>query len=366
MKNELTYPPLYKSTKTGAIQMYEVRVDEDVITVAQGQLNGKKQSYTTKCEPKNIGRSNETTSYVQAASESLSKWEKKLKSGYSISIEQPNEIQLPMKVKVYQDQLHNIPENVYSSPKLNGVNAEFRYENNQLVLLSRGGNEYPMIEHLHDPIITMLTNLKTTRVAGELYIHGEFLQDITAAVKKTNSMTPRLQFHIFDLPLLSDNYTTRETFISREINSNYADDKILAIPSKLINKSQIDDEHTFWTNLGYEGTVIYDPIALYEYNVQSSYIWKYKIPKDAEFKIVTHKRDKSGHPVFQCESNNEAKSLFWVKPKGTNEQRLAIQADSWHGMWMTIEFEMLSKDGKPQKPVGIGLRECDANGNPLE
>ncbi len=362
----LKFPTLYKTTKLGATQTYKVIVDGDTIIVTQGQLNGKLQSYHTTCAGKNIGKFNDTTGAQQAALEANSKIVKKLKSGYSTSVEQPNLTELPMKVKVYQDQLHNIPEMVYGSPKLNGVNAEFRYENNKLILLSRGGNEYPMIEHLHDPIRAMLTDLKTTRVAGELYIHGEFLQDITAAVKKTNDMTPRLEFHVFDLPVLGGDYATRQAFMKGRIGINYIDDNIISIVSTLFNKEHINEHHTAMTNANFEGTVLYDPIAPYEYNVRSSYIWKYKIAQDAEFKIVGHKRDKSGHPVFECESNNEAKSLFSVKPKGTNEERLAIQADAWHGCWLNISFEEYSKAGIPLKPVGEYLRKCDENGKPLE
>lgn len=35
------------------------------------------------------------------------------------------------------------------------------------------------------------------------------------------------------------------------------------------------------------------------------------------------------------------------------------------GKWYKIEYESLSKDGIPTKPVGIGLRDCDINGSPL-
>ena len=367
MPNELTFPLLYKTTKTGAIQTYTVRVDEDIITVTQGQLEGKKQSYTTTCMPKNVGRSNETTGHQQAALEANAKITKKLKAGYSTSIEQPSELLLPMKVKTYQSQLHNIPEHVYESPKLNGVNGEFRLVNKKLVLLSRGGNEYPMLEHLQVPITKLLTKLNTTSIAGELYIHGEFLQDITGAVKKFKQhITPRIEFHVFDLPVMGHTRSIRVEYMDKHIGNQYSNNSIFLIPSVFIHRDNIVANHKIQVDEGYEGTVLYHPDGEYQYNIRSSYVWKYKLAQDAEFKIVSHIRDKSGHPVFICEANNKAKSHFAVKPKGTAAERLAIQADAWHEQWMKVEFEMLSKDGKPQKPVGIGLRACNNKGEPLE
>ena len=61
--------------------------------------------------------------------------------------------------------------------------------------------------------------------------------------------------------------------------------------------------------------------------------------------------------------------LFKVKPKGTDAERKAIIANfesQYLNNWYKIEYEVFSKDGIPLKPVGIGLRDCDSNGQPKE
>ena len=58
----MVFETLYKKTKTGAIQSYQISVNEYSYTVLQGQIDGKKQEYVTRCFPKNVGRANESTS----------------------------------------------------------------------------------------------------------------------------------------------------------------------------------------------------------------------------------------------------------------------------------------------------------------
>jgi len=92
---------------------------------------------------------------------------------------------------------------------------------------------------------------------------------------------------------------------------------------------------------------------------------KNKPVQEAEFQVVSHKLDKNKHAVFTCSSPG---GNFSVKCKGTAEQRLAMasHAEDYYGKWLTVEYEMLSKDGKPLKPVGLTFRLCDPSGEPLE
>lgn len=55
--------------------------------------------------------------------------------------------------------------------------------------------------------------LQTDCLNGELYIHGEHLQDIQSAVKKPNKLSPKLQFHIFELPTINQTYSIKFYFI---------------------------------------------------------------------------------------------------------------------------------------------------------
>lgn len=360
---------LYKITKTGATQICDITHSGSSFSVTFGQLNGAMQTKKTECFTTNQGRSNERTPEQQAEFEALAKHKAKIKSGYTTSMDQPTGIQLPMKVKIYQDHINSIPANAVQSPKLNGVNAEFRYENEQLVLLSRGGNEYPMLEHLKPGIIQLLNQIGTTRIAGELYIHGEHLQDITSLVKKFKQhITPRLEFHVFDLPLLSGSYQSRLDTMNA---NDYMHPMIHHIASCNISDLSAEDFHTKCVKAGYEGTVIYDPAGLYQYNVRSSQVWKFKKMMDCEYKITDYSVDKNGNPVFLCLVDHtlplSKDNSFSVSPRGTSQERKAMLAniDDYLGEWYTVDYETLSKLNKPLKPVGVGLRPCNTNGQPL-
>lgn len=81
-------PTLYKLTQTGAIQLWEIRTEDNLIITEFGQLDGKIQTTVdTIKEGKNVGKVNETTAVQQAEAEAKATWTKKLKKGYVESVE---------------------------------------------------------------------------------------------------------------------------------------------------------------------------------------------------------------------------------------------------------------------------------------
>lgn len=359
-------PRLYKTIKTSATQICDISTDGDIITVTFGQLDGKMQSKNTQAFPKNIGKSNETTGEQQAILEAKSKHESKIKSGYTLEIVDEVGLKLPMKVKVFQDQKKNVVYPCISTPKLNGVNGLYIRENDTITLYSRGGNKYPEIPHLTPLVKQVMDHLKVNELNGELYIHGYHLQDITSAVKKPNEDSPKLEFYVFDLPDLKESYQDRRNKLATiiELNTTFV---IPVVGILCINEAEIEAHYNECMKLGYEGTVIKNMSGTYEYNVRSSNQFKYKKTQDAEYLVIDYELDKNNHVVYKCATKD--KQFFKVKRKGTNEERL-LDADSAEfnvGKWLTVFYEVLSKDNKvPLKPVGGNFRECDENGEPNE
>ena len=362
----MTLPTLYKATKTGATQVCSISTLGNVITVEFGQLDGKMQIKTTSCKGKNVGKSNETTDNQQADLEAKSKWEKKIKSGYSIDQSAPVTVQLPMKVKVWESK--RFKPGFISTPKLNGVNATYRLVNNELVLTSRGGEVYPAIPHLAADVKYIMAILESSELNGELYIQNTHLQDITSAVKKPKELSKSLEFAIFDIADSNDTYTNRRQLIV-EAELMYQDKIEFVYPltgTVCQTLQDIEDHYNTCMKLGLEGTVIKDPCGLYKHNVRSSDQWKYKKTLDGEYKVTDFKLDKNNHPVYTCVTPEGLE--FSVKRKGTAEERLidAAIAKSNVGRWLNIEYETLSKDLKPLKPVGNHFRACNDDGSPLE
>lgn len=361
----MTLQTIYKKTKTEAIQQYDVQAVDDKVLVTQGQVDGLKQTYTTTCTSKNAGKSNETTPAEQARAEACAKHARKIKSGYVTDPSGELTVLLPQKVKPYIGNEHKVTADAYSTPKLNGINGTYWLkETDALSLTSRGGDEYPAIPHLEDEIRDAMKILDTTCLNGELYIHGEHLQDITSAVKKPKELSKRLTFYIFDAPYLEGTYAERIHKLA-ELYGKYKNVFFVDVV-KVADAAAIEQHYEASMAEGYEGTVIYNADAPYEFNIRSSHVYKYKKTLDGEYQVSHYDVDKNGHPVFLC--HTEEGSPFKVKPKGTAAERLQMIEDFevlYKDQWYKIEYETLSKDGVPLKGVGIGLRDCNTDGEPI-
>ena len=367
-------PRLYKTSKTGSVQIIDIEIVGPTYTRTWGKLGGKMQSKSITAKAKNIGKTNETTAEEQAILEAKAIWAKKQKANYSTSQLAPITVKLPMKVNTYQKHKNKVIFPCYTSPKLNGVNCEYRLINGTLKLLSRGGEEYPIPAHQYDDIINILNNLGTSSLNGEMYIHGQHLQDIMAATKKSNELSLKLSFNVFDAPEIPGNYEARITILSTMPETEYI--KFIPI-DKAYAHEQLKQQHDDWVAKGYEGLVIRNAKGLYEYNTRSLDSFKLKETKDAEFEVCSFDIDKNGHVVFSCYKNNihvGNNCTFKVKLKGTNEERLAmaVHAKDYIGKFLNVEYEMLSKvnpdgsGGIPLKPVGTYFRKVDSNGEAIE
>ena len=352
---------LYKKTKTGKTQICDIRAIGDTVVTIFGELDGTLQEVKYSCKAKNIGKTNETTASQQAVLEANSKWDKKIKSGYVKTIDCNTSVQTPAKVKTYQDNLKNIKFPCFSTPKLNGVNGLYKREDQTITLYSRGGEIYPELPHLTRLINLTMDFLGCNELNGELYIHGEHLQDIQSAVKKPNALSPNLTFAIFDIPDHKGIYKVRRDILTTLTPNQY----ISILTGRECNSHQDIETHYNQCILGnLEGTVIYNHDHLYIYNQRSSNAFKYKKALDAEFLIIGYELDKQGNPTLICQSEG---GPFKVRPTGTQEYRKQLLADMPNniGKHYTVEYECLSKSLVPLKPIGLGLRDCDANGNPL-
>ena len=367
----MKFETLYKTAKTGATQVFNIEAIGDSYTVTWGQVNGKQQSKTTTCTPKNVGKANETTAAEQAVLEATAVWTKKQKANYSTDEEAPVVQKLPMKVNDYHKHSSKVVFPCYTSVKLNGVNVEYRLVEGELKLLSRGGEEYPVPVHQREEAIALLKHLDGMPINGEMYCHGEHLQDIMAATKKHNELTPRLAFHIFDFPEAEGTYEQR----CQTLYPKVAELGLLSIATINVgvayDHEDIAEQHDQLKDAGYEGLIVRNRTAEYKYNTRSYDVLKYKTAEDAEFEVKSFDIDKNGHAVFHCYINNihvGDKCTFKVKLKGTNEERLAMAAEAGNyiGQWLKVEYETLSKDGVPLKPVGIMFRKVDANGEAVE
>lgn len=375
----MNLPRLYKQTKTGATQICDISYSGDQFHVTFGQLDGKLQTKSTTCVSTNVGRSNERSPTQQAEFEASAKHTLKAKSGYSTSLDAPSTVQLPQKVKTYVGNENKIIFPAYSTPKLNGINGTYwLLPDGTLKLTSRGGLEYPPIPHLEDGVRYLMSMFSTDCLNGELYIHGEHLQDITSAVKKPNALSSSLAFHVFDMPNLGVPYYERAVWLGvmnrvpqpgadPYHTSYYANKYVTTVqPVCVASYEDIETHYNQCMAQGFEGTVISNSNAMYKFNERSTSVYKYKKAIDAEFQVIAYEFDKNKHVVYTCKTLKG--NQFKVKRKGTNAERTldAQQASDNLDKWLTIEFEVYSKDEVPLKGVGLYFRDCNELGEPNE
>lgn len=178
---------LFALNKDGSFQCWKVFVAGDQVVVEFGKVGGKKQQKVTTCEPKNVGRSNETTAEEQALAEAVSKWEKQVRLGYrddTNKLEQEENFS-PMLAHDAIKRSKSIVYPAYVQPKLDGVRALVTLDKDGIpVFNSRGNKTYPVQGALLQQVKELSEHSGFDKFDGELYIHGLSLQKIVALAKK--------------------------------------------------------------------------------------------------------------------------------------------------------------------------------------
>ncbi len=369
---------LYAKAKNGAIKEWSISVQEDTITVLHGKMDGKMQAKLTVCTGKNIGRANETTPNQQAQAEMISKINKQYDRCYRYSVKEALSVGnlLPMLAANYLDKSHLIKYPCDVSRKLDGlrcickVNLADGAKWGDIKFASRGGKTYPVPEHLRTQLYRLAVETGIDTFDGELYIHGKSLQKITSCAKKPNEMTPDLQFHIFDSMNAED-----EEWFDRKVRLEILEDVIGMSPKTFFHIRVVENievaneaEARTWMELfmreGYEGLMLRNLDGFYLYNHRSSDLQKWKDFQDCEAKVLEVEEDKLGEGVLVvCLPD---KTEFRCKMKGTHESRLVTEQRKLIGRWITVKYQTLTDDGVCQFPVGMRLRDCDEEGNPLD
>lgn len=160
----------------------------------------------TTCEPKNLGKLNETTAEEQAAAESQSKWAKKKKLGYSEDISEAGDksyIQCTL-AHSYHDYKDEITFPAIGQTKENGCRCVITKDGAK----SRKGESWVSVPHILEALKPVFDKFPEAVLDGELSNHDlrEQLNMIMKLVRKTKNITPevlaeskeKIRFYIYD------------------------------------------------------------------------------------------------------------------------------------------------------------------------
>lgn len=409
MKN--VFPDLFNKDQKGEIMIWRIHTNSDSSghywQITRGRLGGSNTSYIRYVAAKNVGRSNETTEEQQAHLEALSRWKaKREREGY-YSVEDMgfkpsgnlytdgtdfftlteilqhylpvngitvDDYSLPMKAQPFWKELKrgrvpvvNFP--ALAQPKFNGVRCTLSFVDGKPKLMSKKGTEYTAPDHILEEIGRygmMFTGqfMDNLVLDGELYCHGMHLNDIVSAVRVKSLLTTQIKFYNFDLAVPGYTQLERLRMMREFYQICYNIKTLVHVESKRVNN--VDEAMAFASQMieqGYEGAIIREPNAYYQFGKRVSSMGKIKFSQDEEFEIIDVV-DTPGAPglaVFVCR-NDVNDEEFRVNPEGTHEQKRTWFADKANiiGKMLTVVFpERSAAKQVPIQCVGKIIRDYE-------
>lgn len=360
--NTKVFPILFGYDSKGGVKSWAITSTTTGFFVEHGKKDGKIQRKATVCKPKNVGRSNETSVEEQGILEAQAKWKKQIDKGYAEDLSLCFTVKNPMLAMDYLKAGHRIQYQhelgVYVQPKLDGVRCEAGLdETGMLVFKSRGGKFYPVPDHIARDLNPIFDRYPKLKLDGELYIHGEFLQDIVSAVKKPNKLTHKLAFYCFDIAGMGEGspWYQRRTHVAA-LKETYTTTNVEFVRDfEVQNFEEVDQYHDMFVSNGYEGVMIRQGFGDYEYNYRSPWLQKYKKFIDEEYTIVDVEEYEGllGKPVYMTKSGIR----FSATLKGSVEEKmkLLMYKEDYIGEQGTVKYFALTKAGVPQFPVTIAI-----------
>lgn len=354
MKKE--FPILYKYTKTGAVQQWQIIVEHDRFYTIEGQKDGKlTTSLPTVCYGKNIGKKNQTSPMEQALAEATAKHQKKLDGNYNEVLTKETkffEAMLARDAKESKDLPIDkpFPYPTFIQPKLDGL----RCINNDNKLTSRNGKQFVTCPHLFQNKVVL---------DGELYSHKyhDDFNEIVSLVKKTKptnedikEAAKKVEMWCYDFPshpgVFSDRYANLGKFLKELGNPSF-----VLVPTYPVKSwDDIKKYHEQFIDEGYEGSIIRIDLANYESGKRPKQLLKYKDFIDEEFTIIGAEEGTGGRTgtigFFHMQMDNGKK--FKSNVKGDFQ----YLADLWknHKLYIGKKATVKYFNLTPEKENGEG------------
>ena len=221
-----------------------------------------------------------------------------------------------------------------------------------------------ILSYLSAELVSMMVD-EGACLDGELYLPGYSVNDINSFVKNDKlaqhyklqywcydicienmSAIKRNEFRLKNIKRIAYNFTTKAEHLNCE-------NQFVLLPTyDYINSiSSATYERDRFMDLGFEGLILRNPNAEYQFGKRNQAMFKFKKVDDGKFEIVNiiqeHKR--SDLPLFICRNdiNNNLFEVSINKPHDVQREILANK-DEYIGKYMVIEFR--NRSGIAQVP----------------
>lgn len=262
-------------------------------------------------------------------------------------------------------------------PKINGVRATIHMNSiGNIKILSKSGLQYKLphittflqsTNTFKETWTTFDTDYTATEIEGnslildgELYIHGESLQIIGSAVDSFNMDTHRVKFIAFDLAIAEIGNLERFSLLKDIVSKMYGIDiPIEVIPTKRINSDiRVQALTDVFIADGYEGSILRDINAAYQFGKRPVTMCKLKRHIDEEFKIIDIVRQKKDPDLGMFYCVTKGGEEFSVTPSMTMEEKreLLYMKHLYIGKYLTCSFYEYTDAGIPFHILNSNVR----------
>lgn len=293
---------------------------------------------------------------------------------------------LPMKAKVYDNtnnRLFKKTDYYLGQWKINGlrcfITAKYNTGNMfkpiKLCFQSCEGTYWNSLENLEYYLLSVLGKKLLTYMVeehyaldGEIYLPGHTVNEINHFVKDPRCKENKLlQFWCYDLAIENTIQRTRNdilmnslydylvTFLSKNSHLNN-EDRLVILPSYCIKN---DTDATVYRNkfidLGFEGLIMRNPDAEYQYGKRNLSMIKYKKSTDGKFTIIDIYPEgikRSNIPLFLCKNDiNDSTFECHVGGSHAYQESILQNKQDYIGKQMYVEYG--ERSGVNQLPFHI-------------
>ena len=208
---------------------------------------------------------------------------------------------------------------------------------------------------------------------GELYLPGYSVNDINSFVKNTQlAQHYKLQYWCYDICCENMSAIKRSNFLYNNLTPSaislfetkkyHLENKGQLMLLESIEVSNINEAmiaRDTYIDLGFEGLILRNPSAEYQFGKRNQAMFKFKKVDDGKFIIVdiTSEHKRSDLPLFVCRNdiNDELFECSINKPQDVQREML-IHKEKYIGKYMQVEFRARSGINKvPFHARGINI-----------
>lgn len=275
---------------------------------------------------------------------------------------------LPMLAKVYNDNVFNKISNRLGQFKINGLRCLISAKRNEgdiftpykLLFQSREGTYWKSLYHLENYLLEILSDWLLDKMIdedyvldGEIYLPGYSVNEINHFIKDPKCIeNAMLQYWCYDIAIqdyiqfkrIEELYTIKSPkhIRCKEDHLNNIDRFVVLPIVEISSTEKARQMRDKFIDIGFEGLILRDPNAEYQFGKRNNTMIKYKRTTDGVFEVIDiypEGTKRSDIPLLLCR-NDINDNTFEVHVNGTfdYQNEILIHRDKYIGRKLFITF----------------------------